>query len=174
MKDRYPLFCSCNKKISDCLQLILQPLPPGLTHCVHNFHEDEIRCHMKSTADRIYYAQVLIFRSKIERATSVLNTICEETLGEYSLSVVIFPMLFWKSNFLGDNLSKELSKSSENYVVAPTYLYARYLLVNAYNSLGQIKQCERNKAEFRILQIRYTSNIEFSSMLNAMSNTILD
>ena len=115
-----------------------------------------------------YYVQFLISKKHIEKAISILNAIIEME-GEYSLSVFICPNSFWKFNFLDDNLRKELSKSSADYVVFPTNLYARYLLVNAYNSLGQLDQCERNNTEFRILLKRYSSVEEFALMLNILS-----
>ena len=68
--------------------------------------------------------------------------------GDYSLSVFICPKSLWESNFLNDDLRKELPKSSADYVVFPTNLYARYLLANAYKSLGEMEQCERNMKEF--------------------------
>ena len=131
--------------------------------------EKQISCLTKSTADIMYYVQVLAFNKHIEKAISILNSIVDGE-GDYSLSVFICPKSFWESNFLDDNLRKELSKSSAEYVVFPTNLYARYLLVNAYNSLGQMEQCERNKTEFRILRQRYSSFKAFAPMMNMLSN----
>ena len=166
--------CSCNVMIDTILDVYISSLPhPSVHYSVQNEINEEIEVkiarHAKSTADRMYYVQVLMFNKKYEKAISILNSITEGE-GDYSLSVFICPKEFWESNFLDDNLRKELSKSSADYVVFPTNLYARYLLVNAYNSLGQTDQCERNKTEFRILRQRYSSVEAFAPMLNIVSN----
>ena len=157
-----------------------QNAPPPLRACCIHYEmpvdplkiansEKQISCLTKSTADKMYYVQILAFNKHIEKAISILNSIVESE-GDYSLSVFICPKSFWEFNFLDDNLCKELSKSSADYVVFPTNLYARYLLVNAYNSLGQMEQCERNKTEFRILRQRYSSVEAYAPMTNCMSN----
>ena len=161
--------CSCG--ISGLLQAELDSLPQGPVQNESDYILPEviIERHTKSTADRLYYAQFLVFNKHVEKAITILNSIVESE-GDYSLSVFICPKPFWESNFLDDNLRRELSKSSADYVVFPTNLYARYLLANAYNSLGQMEQCERNKTEFRILRQRYSSVEAFASMLNIVSN----
>ena len=93
-----------------------------------------------------------------------------EAEGDYSQSVFICPKSFWELNFLDDNLCKELSKSSADYVVFPTNLYARYLLLNVYNSIGQLDQCDINMEEFWNLVQRYSSVKAFAPMLNIVSN----
>ena len=55
---------------------------------LYDLEEDMLSGCTKSTADRIYYAQVLIFKNKFNKAIPILNTITEEE-GDYSLSVVI-------------------------------------------------------------------------------------
>ena len=162
--------CSCSWRICSSLQLFILFLPfdPALNY-FYDYIEAKIKRLIKNTADRMYYAQVLIFKKDTETAKPILNRIIEEE-GDYSLSVFICPKTFWELNFLDDNLCKELSKSSADYVVFPTNLYARYLLVNAYNSLGQMEQCERNKTEFRILRHRYSTVVAFAPMLTIVSN----
>ena len=164
----YPYICSCSPKIGTLLQIYLDSLPSEPVQNLFNDNNSDnlevrIARHSKRTADRMYYVQVLIFKKQIEKAILILNSIID-TEDEFSLSVFICPKSFWESNFLDDNLCKELSKSSADYVVFPTKLYARYLLVNAYNSLGQTEQCERNKTEFRILRQRYSLVEAFAPM----------
>ena len=156
------------------MRSILQNYLGSLSNCpvlddLNNELEVIMARQAKSTADRMYYAQVLIFNKQIEKAISILNSIIAAE-GDYSLSVFICPKLLWESNLLDDNLRRELSESSADYVVFPTNLYARYLLVNAYNSLGQMGQCERNKTEFCKLRRRYSSVEAFAPMLNIVSN----
>ena len=131
--------------------------------------ESLIRRQIVTTADRVYYAQVLIAGKKIEQAISNLNAIVDSE-GDYSLSVVIWPKPTWESNLLDDKLRKELIKSSAKYIVFPSNLYARYLLVHAYNSLGQTEQCERNLNEFLKLWEWYSSFTAFAPMLDIMYN----
>ena len=92
--------CSCSAKICE--------------HLYYDFAKNEARTEIdtKSTADRMYYAQVLIFKKDFKKAISILNSVIEAE-GNYSLSVVVFPKSFWESNFLDDSLCKELSKSFE-------------------------------------------------------------
>ena len=167
--------CSCNWKLRfsvgsylDSLWGLYRYARPVDSVKIANT-EKQISRLTKSTADVMYYAQVLVFNKHIEKAISILNSIVDGE-GDYSLSVFICPKSFWELNFFDDNLCKELSRSSADYVVFPTNLYGRYLLVNAYNSLGQMEQYERNKKEFRILRQRYSSVEEFAPMLDIVSN----
>ena len=160
-KHNIPLFCTCN--------IIMRYWFCEST--IQNSDEEKER-YTKSTADRMYYAQILIFNNNIEEAISILNTVIE-TEGDYSLSVVILPKEVWNSNLLNDKLCKELMTSSADYVVFPTNLFARYLLVNAYNSLGQKENSERNLEEFRKLRERYSSVPAFDPMLNIVSKMFI-
>ena len=89
-----------------------------------------------TNADRIYFCQVLVFNRKLERAISILKDVLEQE-GDYSISMVIWPKEFYGSRLIDDNLRLKLTKSTEDYIVFPTNLYARYLLTIAYSSLGQ-------------------------------------
>ena len=158
---------SCSPEICSIIQ------PVYLDSLRNDFNDEldvKIASHTKSTADRIYYAQALIFKKQIEKAISILNGITESE-GDFFLSVFICPKSFWEFNFLDDNLCKELSKYSFDYFVIPTNLYARYLLVNAYNSLGQMEQCERNMNEFCILRQLYSSVKKVAQMLDILSSS---
>ena len=163
------LFCSCNDSISDALQSFLVPCDPIKNPYYDDIAESLFRRQMVTTADRVHYAQVLIAGNKIEQAIPNLNAIVEEE-GDYSLSVVIWPKLILKSYLLDVNLRKELKNHSADYIVFPSNLYARYLLVNAYNSLGQTEQCERNRKEFLKLLEWYSTFTAFAPMSNIMFN----
>ena len=163
------LFCSCNKSISEALQFFLVPCDPIKNPYYEDIAESLFRRQMVTTADRVYYAQVLIAGNKFEQAIPNLNAIVEEE-GDYALSVVIWSKLILKSYLLDVNLHQELIKSSANYVVFPSNLYARYLLVNAYNSFGQTEQCERNRKEFLKLLEWYSTFTAFAPMSNIMFN----
>ena len=168
---RIQYICSCSTSVCLSLQFYLVILP--LSHLHKDFHDDSeviLERKTKSQADKIYYVQFLIFKKQIEKAISILNRIIVAE-GDYSLSVFICPKAFWESNFLDDYLREEFSKSSADYVVFPTNLYARYLLVNAYNSLGQTEQCRRNMTEFCILLQRYSSVEAFAPILNIFCNS---
>ena len=143
----FRLFCSRNFSICESLRLLLDPSDPAKDQLYCDFLESFIGPETVTTSDKVYYAQILIFRNKIEQAICILNDVIEEE-GDYSLSVVIWSKPIWESNFLDAGLSKELRKSSANYVVFPSNLHARYLLVGAYNLLGQTDRCERNIKEF--------------------------
>ena len=163
---------SCSYVMRSALQLQLDVLPFNRRIKENNTVQVMIESFIRSPADRIYHAQALIFGKQIKKATSLLNGIIEAE-GGYSLSVVIFPKQFWKSNFLDDNLCRELTESSADYLVSPTNLYARYLLVCVYYSSEQMEQYERNLREFLILRQRYSSVEEFAPMLNSMSNILV-
>ena len=123
---------------------------------------------MLTTADRIYFCQVLIFCKIFEHAISILKDVVEQE-GDYSTSMVIWPKELYGSRFIDDNLRNELIKSSKDYVVFPTNLYARYLLMIAYSSLGQEENRSNNLAELIILRERYSQIQELSPMLNILT-----
>ena len=118
--------------------------------------KDKVSGLIRTNADKIYYCQSLITGSSLQEATSLLETVVEQN-GDYSLSVVIWSKEFWgdKTTFLGGILCEELIRSSLDYVVFPTNLYARYLLVNTYESLGQVEQYRNNLKELDVLLQRY-------------------
>ena len=127
---------------------------------------------MSTNADRIYYSQVLILFRKVEQAISVLENVVEQE-GTYSVSMVIWPKDFYGSRFIDKNLRNELIKSSKDYIVFPTNLYARYLLTIAYSSLGQEENRSNNLAELIVLRERYSEFQEFAPMLDIMSRVVV-
>ena len=170
---RFRLFCSCNRRISDELQLIFFGRSYDHKDINYDLMEIQIARATKSTADRMYHVLLLIFVNKYEQAAALLNAVIDEE-GEYSLSVVICPYAFWESNFLDDSLCRELKKLSADLVVFPTELFARYLLVNVSISLGRMEQWRRNMTEFNILRQRYYSSVSdyFAPILNALSKSL--
>ena len=146
---RFELFCSCNRVICHVLKKKFLGRSRR-SYDPDDTPENRIALHTKSTADRMYHVLVLLFINKYEQAAALLNAVIDEE-GEYSLSVVICPYAFWESNFLDDNLRRELKKLSADLVVIPTDLFARYLLVKVSISLGQMEQWQRNMTEFNIL-----------------------
>ena len=108
-----------------------------------NHFEPGLTYSMLTTADRIYFSQVLIVNKKLEQAISILESIVEQE-GAYSISMVIWPKELYGSRFIDKNLRNELIKSSKDYIVFPTNLYARYLLTIAYGSLGQEENRNNN------------------------------
>ena len=167
------LFCSCNAKIGMESNMFLGSLNDSKYTPVLDSLENRIARHTKSTADRMYHALVLICVNKYEQATALLNAIIDEE-GDYSLSVVICQNRIWESNFLDDNLSKELKQLSTDYVVIPSILFARYLLVKVSISLGRIEQWQRNMTEFNILRQRYdlSGSDYMEPILNALSKSL--
>ena len=139
---------------------------------VLNFHEHSITYRMSTTADRIYFSQFLFFNKKLEQAISILIDVVEQE-GEYSISMVIWPKKFYETRFIDDNLRKELIKSSDDYIVFPANLYARYLLTIAYSSLGQEENRSNNLTELIVLQERYSPFQEFAPMLKIMSTVAI-
>ena len=166
------LFVSSNDHIRASLYWFVDSCDSPL----NTFYYDqakEIGRQAVTTSDRVYYAQVLIVMNEIEQAISILNAIIEEE-GDYSLSVVIWPKPTWQSNFLDANLREELIDLDLNYIVFPSNVYARYLLVNVYNSLGQMEQCERNLYKFLKLREWYSSftALNLAPMSNIMFNIL--
>ena len=166
-KSPYSL-CSCNSRMM--LKLItffnFSQIYSGFLAKTLDTHEYGLSCEIVTTADVIYFSQLLFFRRKLERAISLLEAIVEQE-GDFSTSVVIWPK---QLHYLVDgNLRRELIKSSEDYVVFPTNLYARYLLSIAYRSLGQEENRINNLAELIVLQDRYARIREFAPMLRIMS-----
>ena len=133
------------------------------------FLETNVARYSRTTADRTYYAQVLIFVGRIDKAVSELEDIIDQE-GDYSLSVVIWPKYVYAIGFLDETLSNELINSSAEYVVFPTNLYARYLLVKACSALGWEEQSRYNMDKLTILRKRYSRFKEWKPMLNIMSN----
>ena len=131
--------------------------------------ETNLERYSRTTADRTYYAQFLIFISKIKKAISELEDVIGQE-GVYSLSVVIWPKYVYAIGFLDETLSNELLNLSAEYVVFPTNLYARYLLVKACSALGWEEQSRYNMDELTILRERYSRFKEWKPMLNIMSN----
>ena len=160
---------SCNESIWASIPTFTGPCFPVGTGFSGDNAEVLIRRQIVTTADRVYYAQVMIVRKKFEQAISTLNAIVD-TEGNYSRSVVIWPKPLWKSNFLNTKLRKEMIKSSDNYVVFPSYLYARYILTYAHPALGQTKENELNMDEFIKLLEWYSSFTAFAPMSNIMFN----
>ena len=135
--------------------------------------KDRVSGFIKTIADKIYYCQPLIFGGALQEATSLLETIVEQE-GDYSLSVVIWSKRIWrrKTTFLGETLREELIKSSLDYVVFPTNLYARYLLMTVYRLLGQMEQNRNNLKELNVLLQRYSEFSEFAPMLAIITATL--
>ena len=123
---------------------------------------------VSTTADRIYFSQFFIFIKKPERTVSLLEAIVDQE-GDISFSFVIWSKLLYETCFIDDNLRQELIKSSDDYVVFPANLYARYLLSIAYRSLGQEENHSNNQAELIVLRERYSRIREFAPMLKIMS-----
>ena len=165
------LFCSCNKKIGMILPILVSSSNDPENKDNYDHMTDILTRHARSAADRMYLALFLIFVKRYDRAASVLNAIIDEE-GDFSMSVVVCPKAFWEWNFLDDNLCRELKIFSADHFVLPTSLFARYLLVNVHNSLGQIEQCDRNKIEFNILRQRYSTILEFAAILNVLSKIL--
>ena len=80
--------------------------------------------------------------------------------------------MLYETRFIDDNLRKELIKSSDDYIVFPANLYARYLLTIAYSSLDQEENRSNNLAELIVLRERYSRIQEFTPMLNIMTRVV--
>ena len=74
---------------------------------------------------------------------------------------------------IDDKLRNELIKSSEDYMVFPTNLYARYLLNITYSTLGQVDNLRNNMTELTVLRERYSQFHEFAPMLKIMSTIVI-
>ena len=121
---------------------------------------DEIRNNPDTTvADKIYYAQVLVDRSKREEALPeealpILEDIVE-FLRDSLLSTVIWPEQL--RCFLDDCIGDIISKSTNGYTVFPSVVYARYLLAIVYESLGDSVKFEVNKMkQGELIRMRQT------------------
>ena len=123
---------------------------------------------ISKTADRLYFSQCLISRKIPEQALPLLEATVKQE-GDFSTSVVIWPKQLYESCLNDDNLRRELIKSSEDYVVFPANLYARYLLSIAYSSLGQEENHSNNQAELIVLRDRYSKIRELAPMLKIIS-----
>ena len=123
---------------------------------------------ISTTADKLYFSQFLITRRKLEKAVSLLKAIVEQE-GDFSTSVVIWSKNLYECFLIDDNLRQGLIQSSEDYVVFPANLYARYLLTIAYKSLGQEENRIHNQAELIVLRKRYSRFREFAPVLKIMS-----
>ena len=171
----FNLFISCSNRevftvFSDMIGVVNNLAKDNLQIDDFPFLETNLARYSRTTADRTYYSQFLIFvAGKIEKAIPQLENIIDQE-GDYSLSVVIWPKYVCAVGLLDETLSKELTNSSVEYVVFPTNLYARYLLVKAYNSLGREEQSRNSMNELTILRKRYSRFKEWEPMLNIMSN----
>ena len=162
--------CSCNFGMTSSLKVMAYHLRISAFDTLKRF-EPMLTYSMSTTADRIYFCQVLIFNRKLEQAISILKVIVEQE-GDYSISMVIWPRELYGSRFIDENIRNELIKSSKDYIVFPTNLYARYLLTIAYSSLGQEKNSSNNLAELNVLRERYSDFQEFAPMLDIMSRVV--
>ena len=170
LKVNTPL-CSCSPIMRELLYAIVvyyTPTHGELPVNLINLLEHTLSYSMLTTADGIYFSQVLIFNRNLERAISILKVVVEQE-GTYSVSMVIWPKQLYGSGFIDDNLRNELIKSSEDYIVFPSNLYARYLLTIAYTSLGQEENRINNLAELIALLQRYSQVPEFAPMLKIIS-----
>ena len=164
------LLCSCNTGMIDILETYFNLLR-NLGYFIFGWFEQIELMLLRSistTADIIYFSQFLIFRRKLEQAISHLEFTVEQE-GDFSKSVVIWSKQLYASCLIDYNLREELIKSSEDYVVFPANLYARYLLSIAYSSLGQEENRSNNQAELIVLRERYSRIREFAPMLRIMS-----
>ena len=121
---------------------------------------------MLTTADRIYFSQFLIFSENLEQAISILKDVVEQE-GDFSISMVIWPKELYASHILDESLRNELIKSSEDYIVFPTNLYARYLLTIAYSSLGQEENASNNLLNSSFF---LTATHKFKNLFDAGNN----
>ena len=168
-------FCSCNDHMSKAMSKIV-----GIMKFAEKREwADAViqldyysALSMRTTADKTYYSQFLVFAKEGEHAVSLLEDVVEQE-GDYSLSVVIVSRQFWESSLLDETLGNELAKSSKEYIVFPTNIYARYILGIAYSSLGQEEQYKSNMTEIFILRQRYSEFPEWAPMLHIIGN-ILD
>ena len=168
------LLCSCNVGMTMAFKILAEYLQNVGEYPVEIMDVFELSLtNFITTADTIYFSQFLIFRGKPEQAISLLETIVEQE-GDFSTSVVIWPKELYGSKFIDDNLRNKLIKSSDDYVVFPSNLYARYLLTMAYRTLGQEENRRNNMAELIVLRERYTQVQEFTPMLKIMSTIVLD
>ena len=168
---------SCNSNIVDSLIFMADQcdhfkMYESYMVNLREYYERSLTYSMLTTADKTYYSQVLIFNRKLERAISILKDVVEQE-GAYSISMVIWPRELYGACFIDDNLRNELIKSSKDYVVFPTNLYARYLLSMAYSSLGQEENRSNNLAELIVLRERYSQIPEFAPMLDIMSVVVV-
>ena len=166
------LLCSCNTDMIDILEAYFNILRKlgyfTITFGWVDNIELTLMFSISTTADIIYFSQFLIFQRKLEQAISHLEFTVEQE-GDFSKSLVIWPKQLYASCLVDYNLRQELIKSSEEYVVFPSNLYARYLLSIAYSSLGQEENRINNQAELIVLRERYSRVREFAPMLKIMS-----
>ena len=173
--------CSCNEYMMEDLNilahilLIYDECPAEFLNnnpiSSSRYFERTLTYYISTNADRVYFSQVLIFNRKLEQAISILKDVVEQE-GDYSTSVVIWPKGLYESRFFDDNLRKELIKSSIDYIVFPTNLYARYLLTVSFSLLGEEENRSKNLGELIVLQERYSTFQEFAPMLDIMSTVI--
>ena len=162
---------SCNNRIMLTLKMLADHLR-RFPKVSFQYIEPTLTCFTFTNADRTYFSQVLIFNRKLEQAISILEDVVEQE-GDYSISMVIWPKELYESGFIDDDLRNELIKSSDDHIVFPTNLYARYLLTIAYSSLGQKENHSNNLAELIVLLDRYSQFEEFSPMLDIISNAVV-
>ena len=168
-------FCSCSFLIALAFPIFTDRLAHvgglGFAEMMNNL-ETAFKYRIATTADKTYYSQFLISNRKLEQAISILKDVVEQE-EDYSTSMVIWPKELYGSLFIDENLRNELIKSSKDYVVFPTNLYARYLLTIAYRSLGQEENRRHNLAELIVLRERYSRIQEFAPMLNIMTRVVV-
>ena len=166
----YSSMWSCNVEMITVLKNLDDYLRMFNERAIDVLNEFELKLtySMTTTVDRICFSQVLILERKLEQAISILKAVVEQE-GDFSISMVIWPKELYRSGLIDDNLRNELMKSSDDYIVFPTNLYARYLLTIAYNLLGQEENRSNNLAELVVLRERYSQVQEFAPMLKIMS-----
>ena len=162
-------FSSCSVEMAEKLMGFLTHFRNYGRFSVEHFDNLEhwLGRSISTTANRLYFSQFLVTRRKLEKAVSLLKAIVEQE-GDFSTSVIIWSKNLYECCFINDNLRKELIKSSEDYIVFPANLYARYLLSIAYKSLGQEENRINNQAELIVLRERYSRFPEFAPMLKIM------
>ena len=158
------------------MMTLVKMIPQLLLDCkvlvgTMNEFENLLKYCVSTNADRIYFSQFLLFNDNLKQAISILKDVVEQE-GDFSISMVIWPKELYASHLLDENLRNELIKSSEDYIVFPTNLYARYLLTIAYSSLGQDENASNNLAELIVLLDRYSQVQEFVPMLEIMSTVV--
>ena len=178
MVGRFPFqlplsFCSCHVLMNSFLMQINDSFIDITDVPIEIFERilHTITYSMLTNADRIYVCQVLIFGREVERAISILKDIVKEE-GDLSISMVIWPKELYGSRFIDENLRNELIKSSDDYIVFPTNLYARYLLTIAYTLSGEDEKGSNNLAELILHLDRYSQVPEFAPMLKILSTVI--
>ena len=170
-KDLFSPLCSCN----DYMEIGLMIANDYLRFRGEDEFENLdifLTCKMVTTVDSVYCTRFLILTRKLEQATSLLEASVEQE-GDFSTSMVIWPKELFESRLIDDKLRNALIQSSEDYMVFPTNLYARYLLNITYSTLGQVENRRNNMTELTVLRERYSQFHEFAPMLKIMSTIVI-